>query len=187
MRKLLKNATALLLALTMVLPFAACGKKGKENKDWETIGYQWEDTSAPIVKEKGVIEFDVLSQKNSLTPDYNTLKVFTDLYDSTNVKIKWDNITESAYAERKTLILSDKDNWPDAIYHAGFSNAEISRYSRRNTIIAISDYLEYMPNLSAILERRPDIRAAITSYDARYIRCRVSTKWGLRLTRICCS
>lgn len=147
--------------------FVGCNDKPEVNQNWEEIGYQWEDTDAPIVKEKGLIEFHVLSQKNSMTPDYNDLQVFQDLYDETNVGIDWENITESAYAERKALILSDRENWPDAIYHAGFTSGEISRYSLRNTILPISDYLEYMPNFSAILERRPDIRAAVTSYDGK--------------------
>lgn len=166
--KWLGKALACVLAGTMLCSlFAGCGGKTRENKDWEELGYQWEDTEAPIVKEKGVIEFEVLAQKNSMTPNYNDLQVFNDLEDETYVDINWENITESAYAERKTLILSDRENWPDAIYHAGFTSAEISRYSRRNTILPISDYLEYMPNFSAILERRPDIRAAITSYDGK--------------------
>lgn len=167
-QKTFAKIAGLVLSAALLFSAVGCGGKGKtQDKDWETLGYQWADTQKPIVKEKGLVEYEILAQKNSLTPDYNTLKVFQDLYDKTNVDIHWKNITESAYAERKTLILSDKDNWPDAIYHAGFTNAEVARYSRRGTILPISDYLEYMPNFSAILERRPDIRAAITSFDGK--------------------
>ncbi|MFQ7034277.1 MAG: hypothetical protein ACLRTQ_00535 [Candidatus Borkfalkia sp.] len=92
-------------------------REGKDAGQLETLGYQWADTQKPIVKEKGLVEYEILGRKIH-SPDYNTLKVFQDLYDKTNVDIHWKNITESAYAERKTLILSDNDNWPDAIYHA---------------------------------------------------------------------
>ena len=127
--KWLGKALACVLAGTMLCSlFAGCGGKTRENKDWEELGYQWEDTEAPIVKEKGVIEFEVLAQKNSMTPNYNDLQVFNDLEDETYVDINWENITESAYAERKTLILSDRENWPDA----GFSGIWRSLRSRKS-------------------------------------------------------
>lgn len=178
-QKTFAKIAGLVLSAALLFSAVGCGGKGKtQDKDWETLGYQWADTQKPIVKEKGLVEYEILAQKNSLTPDYNTLKVFQDLYDKTNVDIHWKNITESAYAERKTLILSDKDNWPDAIYHAGFTNAEVARYSRRGTILPISDYLEYMPNFSAILERRPISAPPSPRSTARSTLCRASTKWG---------
>ena len=36
---------------------------------------------------------------------------------------------------------------------------------KRKTIVAIDEYLDYMPHFKGILERRPDIRAAIESSD----------------------
>lgn len=167
-KNVFKRLAVAALAAVLVCSLFACGPKNpRTTVDLEAVGYQWEDTQAPIVKEKGLVNYRILSQKNALAPQYNDMKIFKDLYDMTNVDINWENISESAYAERKPLILSDKDNYPDAIYHAGFSAAEIVRYSTRKVILPISDYLQYMPNFSRILASRPDIRKAITSYDGK--------------------
>jgi putative aldouronate transport system substrate-binding protein len=162
----MKKITLFLISIMIsVTVMTACGKDEKVAVSLEEIGYQYEDSSAPIVKEKGLIDFTILSSKNALADDYNDMKVFKDLYDSTNVDVKWNNIGEATYAAQKTLILTNKSQWPDAIYHAGFSDAEIIRYASRRSLVAISDYLDNMPNFKKILEERPDIKSSITNVE----------------------
>ena len=141
------------MALAVNVSLSACGKGEQEApKDLELIGYQYEDTSAPIVTEKGSILFNILSPKNPIADDYNDMLIFKNLYDMTNVDINWNNIGDASYQASKSLIMADKRNLPDAIYHAGFSEQEIILYSSRKQIIALDDYLEYMPNFKKILE-----------------------------------
>lgn len=163
----MKKIVAMVLALMMVLSFAGCGKTDNRGKTHEELGYQWEDTKAPIVKAKGLTNFKVLSQKNAMADDFNDMKVFKDLYDATNVDVNWENLSASAYEARKSLIVSDKKNWPDAIHHAYFSDAEMIRYAGRRYFLPISDYLDYMPNFKAILDKRPDVRSMITLQDGK--------------------
>ncbi len=133
----------------------------------ENYGYQWEDTSAPILNEKGAqeISFRIYSSKNASAKDYNDMDIMQTLYEDTNVFVEWENVSESIYAEQKNLIFSNTNNRPDAIYHAGMSASEIIRYASRKVLLPISDYLEYMPNFSMILEERPDIRKQITNVE----------------------
>ena len=133
----------------------------------ENYGYQWEDTSAPILNEKGAqeISFRIYSSKNASAKDYNDMDIMQTLYEDTNVFVEWENVSESIYAEQKNLIFSNTNNRPDAIYHAGMSASEIIRYASRKVLLLISDYLEYMPNFSRILEERPDIRKQITNVE----------------------
>ena len=133
----------------------------------ENYGYQWEDTSAPILNEKGAqeISFRIYSSKNASAKDYNDMDIMQTLYEDTNVFVEWENVSESIYAEQKNLIFSNTNNRPDAIYHAGMSASEIIRYASRKVLLPISDYLEYMPNFSKILEERPDIRKQITNVE----------------------
>ncbi|MBU0996937.1 MAG: hypothetical protein KKE16_02715 [Firmicutes bacterium] len=138
-----------------------------EPTDLSLIGYQWEDSSAPIVSEKGSISFEILAPKNAIADDYNDMQIMNTLYDLTNVDINWNNISESSYLASKSLIMADKKNLPDAIYHAGFSEQEIILYSSRKMIIALDDYLQYMPNFSKILEDRPDIAELMKSADGK--------------------
>lgn len=157
-----------LCACMLLTCFTGCGEKKGPSKSLEELGYQYEDPAKPIVKEKGTAKYRVISQKNAMADNYNDMKVFKDLYDSTYVDVNWENLSASQYAVQKQLIMQDKKNWPDAIYHAYFSDAEIIRYATRKTFIAIDEYLEYMPNLSAILEKRPDIKKIITMPDGHF-------------------
>ena len=155
------------LCLTLIF-ISACGSEpAEETADLELIGYQWEDTTQPIVSEKGSISFDILAPKNALADDYNDMQIMQTLYDMTNVDINWNNVSEASYLASKSLIMADKKNLPDAIYHAGFSEQEIILYSSRKQIIALDDYLEYMPNFSQILEDRPDIYELMKSADGK--------------------
>ena len=135
----------------------------------EKYGFQWEDTSAAILNEDGAksISFTVYSSKNASAKDYNDMKIMQDLQAATNVNVTWNNVSESVYSQQKNLIFGNAKDRPDAIYHAGMSAGEIIKYAQRKVLLPISDYLEYMPNFSKILEARPDIKSQITSEDGK--------------------
>jgi len=161
-----KKILASTLIFTMaIFALAGCGKSASKgnSEDVDTLvkeyGFQWTDPTKPILNDKGAeeISFKIYSSKNASALDYNDMKVMQDLFEATNVTVDWSNVSESVYSEQKNLILGNKDNRPDAIYHAGMSAGEIIKYAQRNVILPISDYLEYMPNLSKILKERPDI------------------------------
>ncbi len=171
----MKKITTILLLAAMVLTLASCGGKKDDRVDAgidalkADYGYQWEDTSAPILNEKGAqeITFNIYSSKNSSAKDYNDMKIMQDLFASTNVNVEWQNVSETVFSEQRNLIFGNADDRPDAIYHAGMSAAEINKYSSRHMLLPISDYLEYMPNFKKILEERPDIKAQLTSEDGK--------------------
>ena len=98
-----------------------------------TYGFQWTDPTAPILNEKGAQElsFKVYSSKNASALDYNDMKIMADLYAQTNVQVNWENVSESVYSQQKNLIFGNKDNRPDAIYHAGMGAGEIIKYAKR--------------------------------------------------------
>ena len=170
----MKKLISVVLLLAMVLSMAACGGKTETKQEGAGIdslvadyGFQWTDTSAPIVNEKGAEElvFTIYSSKNASALDYNDMKIMQDLYESTNVNVFWENVSESVYSQQKNLIFGNADDRPDAIYHAGMSAGEIIKYAKRKVLVPISDYLEYMPNFSKILEERPDIKAQLINVE----------------------
>ena len=166
MKYLLAGAFVAVSALSL----ASCGKSN-QSSDWDpnnnNIGYQWKDVTKPILEDsKNDVSFKIISSKNSLALDYNNMQVFKDLDKSTNVHVNWENISEASYSTQKSLILSSPNRYPDAIYHAGFSNKELIQYGQsRKALVAIDEYLEYMPNFKNILEKRPDIKAALEGPD----------------------
>ena len=174
----MKRFVALATLVAFTLSLTACGGGGSttataSNTDIDQLvseyGFQWADTSAPILNDAGAeaLSFNVYSSKNASALDYNDMKIMQDLKASTNVTVNWENVSESVYSEQKNLIFGNADDRPDAIYHAGMSPGEVIRYAQRDVLLPISDYLEYMPNFSKILEERPDIRAQLTSEDGK--------------------
>jgi len=171
----MKKTLALIVALLFVLSAVACGS-GKSNTKQESAGveklveeygFQWKDPNAPILNEKGAKElsFSVYSSKNASALDYNDMKIMQDLFESTNVFVSWENVSESVYSQQKNLIFGNADKRPDAIYHAGMGAGEIIKYAKRKVLVPISDYLEYMPNFSKILEERPDIKNQLINVE----------------------
>lgn len=80
------------------------------------------------------------------------------------ITINWNTILNADWADRKAVILAG-GNLPDAFMGSiCFSEAEVM--ANLGTFIALDDYIpEYMPNLSAILESDPVMKATATAAD----------------------
>lgn len=102
-------------------------------------GFQWTDPNAPILNEQGAqdLTFTIYSSQNASALDYNDMKIMQDLFAATNVNVSWENVSESVYTQQKNLIFSNKNDRPDAIYHAGMSAGEIIRYAKRGVLVTI--------------------------------------------------
>ncbi len=160
------------IGCAVVLTLAGCG--GGEQRPSNSLealkadyGFQWEDSSKPILNEKGAQEigFHIYSSKNASAKDYNDLDIMQTLYEDTNVYVEWENVSESIYGESKTLKLGNHKGI-DAIYHAGLSSNEILTYGiKRKVLLPIDEYLDYMPNFKRILNDRADIEKQVTSTD----------------------
>ena len=172
----MKKWIAVLLLVVIAVTLTACGGSKNDTKTQDAAGvdklvseygFQWTDPNAPILNAKGAKElsFSIYSSKNASAKDYNDMKIMQDLYASTNVYVTWENVSESVYAQQKNLIFGNADKRPDAIYHAGMSAGEIIKYAKRNVLLPISDYLQYMPNFSKLLEERPDIKAQLINVE----------------------
>lgn len=113
-------------------------------------------------------EFDVLSGISALSGGYDNNPVLNQIQENAGIKINWETMSDSL-GEQVGIRITGGD-LPDALQAVGFSNYDLGRYGRGGTFIDLTPYVtdpEIMPNLSAILEKYPKIKAAITQDDGK--------------------
>lgn len=158
-RKALVLALAALMVATTA--FSGCSKNAKSGQSNSSFNA----TGLPIVKDK--VTLKIVSPKAPLAPAYNEMTIFKNLEKSTNVHIEWNNIPDTDYQTKKNLLLASGD-LPDAFYNAGFSDADLNKYSKDGTIVPLNDLIDkYMPNVKKLLENKPELKKFITSPDGQ--------------------
>ncbi len=116
-------------------------------------------------------DFIVLSGISALSGGYNDNPVLNEMQEKSGIKITWDTWSDSLGEVVGTRISGNAASKTpiDAFQAVGFSNFDLMRYGAAGTFIDLTPYItpEVMPNLSAILEEHPEIRAAITMSDGK--------------------
>ena len=107
-------------------------------------------------------EFTIISGISALSGGYADNPVLKDMQEQTGITINWDCMSDSL-SEQVNIRIAGSD-LPDAFNGVGFNNYDLLTYGEDGTFIDLTPYItpEIMPNLSAILEEHPEIRAAIT-------------------------
>lgn len=116
-------------------------------------------------------EFNVLSGISALSSGYNNNEVLNALQEQAGIKINWDTWSDSLGEVVGTRISGNAASKTpiDAFQAVGFSNYDLMRYGAAGTFIDLTPYItpEVMPHLAAILEKHPEIKAAITMNDGK--------------------
>ena len=162
-RTLLRGSLLTAAALTL----AACSGK-KTDAD-----YRVEDESAaaglgepgqlPIVSTP--VTVIATGSRSALSVPYDQMQLTQQWATDTQVQVTWNILTEDVYNEKKNLLLASGD-LPDILWNTGLSDAEVATYSANHTLVPLDEFFEdNCPNITRLLDARPDIRAAITSED----------------------
>lgn len=139
-----RNLVALLLAILMVL-----------NVSW-ALG----ETTEEKVSIRVVVQHDIGTDQLS----FADMKLFQEIAEETNMDIQWEEIPSSAMAEKVGLILTSGD-LPDAFWGEGLTDADILN-NANTAFIPLNDLIEeYAPNLKALFEARPELKAVVTASD----------------------
>lgn len=144
----MKKLLCMLLAAAMVLGLAACGGGGVQARGDENQN-----------------EFLIVGGMSALSSGNDSNPVLMELAEKAGVEIEWDLMSDSL--GEKVGVLIGGNQLPDAFIAVGFSQNDIMEYGEDGTFIDLTPYItpEIMPNLSAILEKHPDIKAGITQAD----------------------
>lgn len=152
MRKSMKHTIA--LALSSALLLSGCAGGAGENPNDGTVNENTEQT-----------KFHIVSGISALSPGYDDNPVLNELMQKAGIKINWETMSDSLGEQVNIRITGG--NLPDAFQAVGFSNYDIGRHGHSGTFLDLTPYLtpDIMPNLCAILDENPRIRAAITQAD----------------------
>ena len=112
-------------------------------------------------------EFNIMGGISALSSGYENNEVLNQLQENVGIKINWETMSDSL-AEQVNIRITG-GQYPDAFMGVGFSNYDLARYGDDGTFLDLTPYLteDIMPNLCAILEEHPEIRAAITQEDGK--------------------
>lgn len=139
-----KKMVALLLALVMLLSVSAALATETDEK----------------VSIRVVVKHDIGTDQLS----FSDMKLFKEIAEQTNMDIQWEEIPSSAMAEKLGLILAGGD-LPDAFWGEGLSDADVLN-NAGTAFIPLNDLIEnYAPNLKALFEKRPELKAVVTASD----------------------
>ena len=153
MRKMKKFASLALAGTLLLGTLAGCGGGGGENPGGGEANTNTEQT-----------EFNVISGISALSSGYNDNPVLNQMMENAGVKINWEVMADSLGEQVNLRLQGGESSLPDAVQAVGWSNYDLNRYGG-TTFIDLTPYVtdpEVMPNLSAILEKNPKIKAAIT-------------------------
>ncbi len=168
-RKTTKRWMALGLSAAMAASvLAGCGgQEGTEEAAAQKDLSYFNETGYPIVNEP--IELNVMVAVGPMSGDFNEMPVFKDLEEKTGIKINFEQVSPTAWAERKNLALASQD-MPDIIIGGigGMSDSEVNKYSSQGIIVELNDYIDkYAPNFKKLLSEKPDLDAVIRNPEGK--------------------
>ncbi len=152
MKNSIKKGCAAVLATVLLLTGCSGGLASNVNDG--TVNSNLEQT-----------EFNIMGGMSALSSGYEGNEVLQALQQNAGIKINWETLSDSLGEQVNIRITGGQ--YPDAFMGVGFSNYDIARYGDDGTFLDLTPYLtpDIMPNLCAILEAHPEIRAAITMED----------------------
>lgn len=172
MKKIFSIGSSILLGASLVL--AGCTSE-ETSKEKDNVSF--EATGLPIVKDK--ITLNIVAPKAPLAPDYSEMEIFKRLEKATNVAIKWKNIPDTDYQEKKNLLLASGD-LPDAFYGAQFTDYDLVTYGENGTLVPLEDLIDkYAPNLKKVLDKRPEMKSGITAPDGHIYGLPIAEEMGI--------
>lgn len=154
MKKSVKRVCAAALAGAMILLLPGCENGLVSNVNDGTVNQNTDQT-----------DFYIMGGQSALSAGYDDLEVLNALQENAGIHINWETMSDSLSEQVNIRITGGQ--LPDAFQGVGFSNYDLARYGDDGTFLDLTPYLtpDIMPNLCAILESHPEIRAAVTMED----------------------
>lgn len=120
----------------------------------------------PIVNE--AVTFKIMGRKDPGAPDWSELALFKRLSAMTNIQFEFEISETDTWAEQKNIALVGGE-YGDIILRDDFSAiTDEETYGPQGIFIDLSDLIDqYAPNIKAMMEQYPDVKAAMVSMDGK--------------------
>ncbi|MFB9279013.1 extracellular solute-binding protein [Cohnella cellulosilytica] len=163
-----KRARDASLALAVAAAALAGCSGGKSNEEGGAANASGSASKAPVSSGFPIVEepiaLKVFSRLDPQLKPYEEMYLFKEMEAKTNIRIQWDSPAITAAGERLNLLMSSND-MPDVILKSNASKQQISSFAAQGQLLPLDEYLDYAPNVTAILDANPEVRQAITSPD----------------------
>ena len=122
----------------------------------------------PIVNEP--ITLRGMVALNANVKDWNEHPALKRMEELTGIHIEWECVPDAGFTEKRNLAFAS-DDLPDIILRAKISPQEEMKYAANGQLVALDEYLDYAPNLSALIEQDDAIRKGIAMPDGHIYSC----------------
>lgn len=113
------------------------------------------------------VTFKFLSRTPAFYPgqDFSNVENMKAYEEMTGIHIEYDNYDPSVYLNTVAATFAAGD-LPDVLFRSTLSNVQLYEWGDQGFLLDLTPYLEeYAPNFTALMEKYPDIRMAITAPD----------------------
>lgn len=141
-----KTIIAAALCLTAAAALNGCSGKGEEG----------ETTPSASVKPspRQELTFKLLRPEHGAQALKTDTPVIREIFNKTGVKLEVESIPQNGYYDKKRALIAT-NNIPDIIQ---VEMTDLNEFAKSGMFLAISDYLDRMPNLRKVIEDNPEIK-----------------------------
>ena len=159
-----KRVLALAAAGVIALGAAGCGASGGSSGQNASGGA---GTNAAAEAGSEQKEFRIFAGVSSLSPDNSEKPLVKQMNEAMGVTIDWDCVSGDSLTEKKNLVLNAGSDLPDALMGADLTDNELITSGANGQFIPLEGYINetVMPNLSAVIQKRPNLLASATMPD----------------------
>ena len=162
-----RRALSILLAVSMTVALAACGSSSSNSSNITETGAAGTEQTGEAQAEntqKTVTYWIDPAVNSTAVSNFDDTYNWQAIQENLGIDIIWQHPASGQTSEQFNLMMTD-DELPDIIYYnwSNYPGGSADAAIADGKIIALNDYMEYAPNLSAYLEAHPDIAREITT------------------------
>ena len=169
---------SILAAATIAAGMMGCGQQPSsgDNGASGTSGGTAEAVTFPL---KDNYSFTIMTRVASDSEqDFSKKALVQRMNEKTNCTATYEAIPDEQFNDKFKLALS-KSNMPDVVTKMYIKPYDILGYAKKGVFIPLEDYIETdMPNLSKVLDARPEVKAAITAADGHIYTLPFVNEWS---------